>query len=100
MRHAFLLAAFFVLSACATASKYTIEDRLRDLGLSRGQASCMADELGDRLNDRELRDFARFTDQITEPDSPNRVFAALNNISDERIARAVAASSLACAFSR
>lgn len=100
MRFVLSVIFLFSLTACATASKFTIEDRLNELGLSRGQASCVADELDDRLNDRELRDFARFTDQITAPDRPSDLIRSLERISDEKIARAVAQSGVSCVFAR
>lgn len=100
MRLFLSLMAIFGLSACATVSKITIEDRLRDLGLNRAQASCVADELEKDLSDRQLREFAAFTDQISDPDGFGSVMEALGRISDVDTARALAGASVSCAFAR
>ena len=70
------------------------------LGLSRGQSECAADHLDNRLNDRELREFARFTNEIRDPETPREVFASLERISDRDIAAAVAAAGVRCALVR
>ncbi|NNU16723.1 hypothetical protein HK107_10355 [Parvularcula sp. ZS-1/3] len=95
-----LLAALAVLSAtaCATASKITIADRLENLGLSRDRSECMANELDDRLNDDQLSKFARFTVQLDKADSALQAISALRQIEDPKIARAVTGSAFSCAL--
>lgn len=88
--------AMFALSACATASKFTIENRLEDLGLSSSRAACMADGLERRLTSSELRDFAIFTVQIEREPNPVALVNALSGIADEKIAGAVLASATSC----
>ncbi|WOI53630.1 hypothetical protein [Parvularcula sp. LCG005] len=98
VRLALILSAL-ALSACSTVSKFTIEDRLQELGLSASRADCMADQLERRLNDRQLRKFADFTVTLTSKNSPFEVIDALGRISDPEIGGAVAASSVACIIS-
>ena len=90
--------AVFGITACATASRFTIENRLEDLGLSRDMAECMADGLDDRLNDDELAEFARFTVTVSKRKDlgPMAVVQSLSDISNPRIAKAVLATGLAC----
>lgn len=88
------------LSACATVSKLTIENRLEELGLSQERAACMAGELDNRLNDQELAEFAEFTVTLTTKSSRGGVISALRQIDNPRIAGAVAASGLSCLISR
>jgi hypothetical protein len=100
MRHLlFILALGIGLSACATASRFTIEDRLRELGLSREYSGCIADELAQRLDSRELNEFARFTVRITGGGDRDDIIRSLSDISNDRIARAVSAAALSCVIS-
>ncbi len=99
IRSALLLTGLLGLTACATASKMTIADRLQELGLSEDRAECMADELDDRLDDRELSEFADFTVTITK-ERGTGVLAALREIDNPRIAGAVAGSGVACVLPR
>lgn len=101
MRSVLVFIGLAALAGCATTSpKSTIEARLHDFGLSRGQSACAADHLDSRLNDRELREFARFTNEIRDPETPREVFASLERISDRDIAAAVAAAGVRCALVR
>lgn len=86
------------MTACATASKMTIADRLENLGLSRDRSECMANELDDRLNDNQLAKFARFTVQLDRAESPLEAISSLRQIDDNRIAGAVTASAFSCAL--
>ncbi|MGV6820553.1 MAG: hypothetical protein ACWA5T_08665 [Parvularcula sp.] len=88
--------ALLAVSACATVATFTIENRLQELGLSQRSASCMADELDQQLNDRQLTDFARFTVTLTKRDNPLLVLDSLKSINDPDIQRAVATSGLIC----
>lgn len=91
-------ALLLAVTACATASKLTIADRLEDLGLSRDRSVCMADELDDRLNDDQLAKFARFTVRLEEADTALAAIGSLRQIEDAKIARAVTASAFSCAL--
>ncbi|MEM6649456.1 MAG: hypothetical protein AAF603_04320 [Pseudomonadota bacterium] len=95
-----ILGAFIILSACATASKFTIENRLQELGLSSKNASCMAKELDERLDDQELSEFAQFTVDLTRSNSSLGVIDTLSGVDNPKIARAVAVSGLACVIAR
>lgn len=95
------LALIATLAACATASKFTIENRLQELGLDNARSACVADELESRLNDRELAEFARFTVSLTGGQQrPGQVIESLSRISNDRIARAVVAAGGTCIFAR
>ncbi|RFB05834.1 hypothetical protein [Parvularcula marina] len=100
MRRILLTIASFSLVACATVSKLTIEDRLRELGMSRAQADCVADELDERLDDGRLRDVARTLDDLTDDAGPRNVIDALGRVNDDRIARAAAQAGVSCLFVR
>lgn len=95
---ALTLTGVIILSACATASRMTITDRLENVGLSRDRAACMASELDDRLNDEQLAKFARFTVDLDRADSPLDAVRSLRRIDDNRIAGAVTASAFSCAL--
>ncbi|MEO1658344.1 MAG: hypothetical protein AAFR65_11520 [Pseudomonadota bacterium] len=85
------------LAACATSTD-TIEKRLVNLGLDEGRAGCMAEDLDNRLNDKQLSEFAGFTTNLDRAETPVQAIASLKSIDDPLIARAVVASSVACAF--
>ncbi len=87
-----------VLAACATSTD-TIEKRLVNLGLERDRAACMAGDLDDRLNDRQLSELAGFATNLDRADTAVEAIGALKAVEDPLIARAVVASSVACAFS-
>lgn len=88
--------AALAVSSCATVSKFTIENRLEELGLSSERAGCMSDELENRLTDSELSEFARFTVSLTARDNQLALLDALSSIQNAKIARAVGASGLVC----
>lgn len=93
-----LALSVLAMTACATASKKTIADRLENLGLSRDRSECMASELDDRLNDDELGQFARFTTQLDQSESALEAMQALRQIDDPKIARAVTGAAFSCAI--
>ena len=90
--------AILAVAACATVDKMTIADRLQNLGLSRDRSECMARELDDRLNDDQLRRFARFTVELDSADPALEALGSLRSIDDPRIARAVTSSAFSCAL--
>ena len=93
-------AALLAVTGCATVSKFTIKDRLQELGFSNAQADCVADELDDRLSDDQLADVAKTLDDLTDSNGPRRVIDALGRVSDERIASAAAQAGISCIFVR
>lgn len=100
MRPFLVTISLVALAACSTVSKFTIEDRLRELGLSRNQAECVADELDDRLDAGQMADVARTLDELTDDAGPRRVIDSLGRVSDDEIARAAAQAGVACIFVR
>jgi hypothetical protein len=85
------------LSACATIDRATIADRLEKFGLSRDRAVCMAGELDDRLDDKQLGQFARFVSRLEKADTVLEARRSLRQVEDPKIARAVTASFFSCA---
>ncbi|MEM9170234.1 MAG: hypothetical protein AAGC56_11335 [Pseudomonadota bacterium] len=93
-----ILAAAALAASCATAARYTIEDRLAALGLSDNQAECMGRELSDRLSSDDLQDVARYTLTLSRADTPGGVVDALRGIDNPRAFTAIGQSGLACIF--
>lgn len=93
------LASAALLAACATLSpRASIKDRLIDLGLSAERATCLSEELDERLEREDLADVDRFLGALEDAEGPGGVFGALGKIGNPRAAAAVAASGFACAF--
>lgn len=86
------------LGGCATAAKFTLEDRLAALGLPSGQAACMADQLDERLDSQDLQDLARYTLTLSRAQSPGGVLDALLQFDNPRAVVAIGQSGLSCAF--
>jgi len=57
------VAATLALAACASP-EVRIAQKLMDYGLSRSTATCMADQLEDRLSNRQLKTLANLTSDI------------------------------------
>ena len=58
------VAATLVLSACASP-EVRIAQKLMDYGLNRSTATCMAEELEDRLSNRQLKTLANLATDIS-----------------------------------
>ncbi len=86
------------LSGCVTVAKYTIKDNLVDMGFSPGKASCMADQLEERLSDEDIQDLARYTAGLSRADSPGQALDALMKVDNARAAGAITASGISCLF--
>lgn len=100
MRSIFLAGLIGVsLVACTTVSKFSIENRLVELGFDRKRAGCWADELDKNLNSRELSEFAEFTGTLTRDDA-GEVAKSLGKISNPRIAKAVSLAGVNCLIPR
>jgi hypothetical protein len=85
-------------AACATIDKATIADRLEKFGLSRDRAVCMSNELDDRLDDKQLGQFARFVSRLEQADTVLEARRSLRQVEDPKIARAVTGSFFSCAI--
>ncbi len=96
--HRFILAACAVmlLAGCATAAKYTLQDRFRAIGIPEGTADCMVDELDERLTNEDLQDLAQYTLRLSRADSTLAAIRALMTIDNPRAVTAIGASGVSC----
>lgn len=90
------LAAMLFLSSCATAARFTLQDRFRAIGIPAGTADCMVDELDQRLSGEDLQDLARYTLQLARADSTFAAVRSLMTIDNPRAVTAVGRSAVSC----
>ncbi|MHA7872437.1 MAG: hypothetical protein ACX939_08820, partial [Hyphococcus sp.] len=83
-------------AACATASRYTLQDRFRAIGIPPNTADCMVDELDERLSDDDLQDLARYTLRLSRADTTAAAVRSLMSIDNPRAVTAIGASGVAC----
>jgi hypothetical protein len=95
MRFAAFLAALS-LAACATAARATLENRFEAIGLSPKMASCMVDDLDDRLADDDMRDLARYTVGLARADTPGKAIGQLLKIDNPRAVAAIGRAAFSC----
>lgn len=88
----------FILAACASGPKYTIEDQLEKTGIPKNRASCMAGQLDERLSDDDLRELAGYMKTLGRADTPGQALDALLKIDNPRAVVAIGASGLSCAL--
>ncbi|WP_375201199.1 hypothetical protein [Hyphococcus sp.] len=88
--------AAMTMAACATAVRYTLQDRFRAIGIPGETADCMVGELEDRLSGDDLQDLARYTLNLTRADSTFAAIRSLMRIDNPRAVKAVGASGLTC----
>ncbi len=96
MRTLCLAAAILSAAACATAARATLQDRFEAIGLSPRMASCMVDDLDERLSDEDLRDLARYTVGLSRADTPLQAIDSLLEIENPRAVAAIGRSAFAC----
>jgi len=89
-------AAAIFLSSCATAARYTLQDRFRAIGIPSQTADCMVDELDQRLTDEDLQDLARYTLRLARADSTLAAVRSLMTIENPRAVTAVGRSAVSC----
>ena len=85
-----------MLGACATAARYTLQDRFRAIGIPGDTADCMVEELEERLSSEDVQDLARYTLELTRADSTLAAIRSLMRIDNPRAVTAVGASGLSC----
>ena len=90
------LALTLGVSACATAARYTLQDRFRAIGLPAETADCMVGELDQRLSSEDLQDLARYTLTLARADSTLGAIRSLMQIDNPRAVSAVGASGVSC----
>ncbi len=96
-RGALLLAASLVAAGCVTSSRATLAQRLTEIGLPRATASCMADDLAERLPSDDLRALARFTTRLSRAPSTAAAIEQLARIDNPRAAIAIGRAAFSCA---
>ena len=85
-----------MIAGCATAVRYTLQDRFRAIGLPAETADCMVGELEQRLSSEDLQDLARYTLQLSRADSTFAAIQSLMRIDNPRAVKAVGAAGLSC----
>ncbi|MFQ5564431.1 MAG: hypothetical protein ACE5FO_12790 [Parvularculaceae bacterium] len=96
-----ILAMIFLAAACATVSpRSRVQGNLEELGVSPNRAKCLAGELDDRLDRKDLAHVAEFLDNMNRASSAGETLDALLTIDNPRAAAAVASAGIACAFGR
>ncbi len=85
-----------MLAGCATAARYTLQDRFRAIGIPDGTADCMVDELDDRLSNEDLQDLAKYTVRLSRADTTMAAIRSLMTIDNPRAVAAIGASGVAC----
>ncbi len=93
-----LLIALFSVGACATIAQRSIEDSLRHIGIPDRRADCMGSQLRDRLNDKDLRDLAKYLSTLSRSETPHEALEAMVKIDNAAAAGAITASAISCAF--
>ena len=88
-----------MLAGCATAARYTLQDRFRAIGLPDQTADCMVDELDQRLSGEDLTDLAQYTLRLSRSNSTMAAIRALMAIDNPRAVTAIGASGVACVSS-
>ncbi|MEM8771035.1 MAG: hypothetical protein AAGD92_05215 [Pseudomonadota bacterium] len=89
-------AAILMAVSCATAARYTLQDRFRAIGLPDQTADCMVDELEERLTAEDLQDLARYTLQLSRADSTLGAIRSLMTIDNPRAVTAIGRSGVSC----
>lgn len=93
--------AVLLTASCASISpRGTIESRFIELGLSENRSECLADNLDERLERDDLQNTADFLADLNDSGSAGATLDALLAIDNPRIATAIAAASVSCAFNR
>ena len=90
------VSAALLTTACATAARYTLEDRFRAIGIPADIADCMVTELDQRLSGEDLQDLARYTFSLSRADSTLGAIRSLMTIDNPRAVAAVGRSGVAC----
>ena len=85
-------------AGCATGAQSGVTSSLVRLGLSNDRAKCVARQMNDRLDRRDLRDVANFLGQLDGSRSPGNVLDTLLTIDNPRAASAFARAGISCAF--
>ncbi|WP_425408911.1 hypothetical protein [Hyphococcus sp.] len=85
-----------LLAGCATAARYTLQDRFRAIGIPADTADCMVGELDERLSGEDLSDLAQYTFRLSRADSTLGAIRSLMTIDNPRAVKAIGASGVSC----
>lgn len=85
-----------LLASCATAARYTLQDRFRAIGIPAKTADCMVDELDQRLSSEDLQDLAKYTVGLAHADSTLEAIRSLMKIDNPRAVKAIGVSGVTC----
>ena len=85
-----------MLAGCATAARYTLQDRFRAIGIPADTADCMVDELDERLSSEDLQDLAQYTVRLSRADTTMAAIRSLMKIDNPRAVTAIGASGVSC----
>ena len=85
-----------MLAGCATAARYTLQDRFRAIGIPDNIADCMVSDLDERLSNDDLEDLARYTVRLSRADNTAQAIRSLMKIDNPRAVTAVGAAGVSC----
>lgn len=88
--------ALAMLASCATAARYTLQDRFRAIGLPDQTADCMVNELEQQLSSEDIQALARHTLQLSRADSTIAAIRSLMTIDNPRAVTAIGKSGVTC----
>jgi|GEM_PF-1106724 len=90
------MAALLLVIGCASAVRYTLQDRFRAIGIGAETADCMVDDLEQRLSQDDLQDLARYTFELSRADSTLGAIRSLMTIDNPRAVTAIGKSGVSC----
>ena len=90
------LALLVLTTSCATAARYTLQDRFRAIGIPAETADCMVDEIDERLSDQDFQDLAQYTLRLSRAETTFDAVQSLMTIDNPRAITAIGASALTC----
>ena len=101
---AVILVLAMSLAACASPRKQ-VAGELRDLGMGKRTANCMAQEMDDRLRKKEMKGLAKFLDGVDAVSTnrkrrPGKIVALLAAADNPRITEAAAKAGVSCTILR
>ncbi|MEM6414125.1 MAG: hypothetical protein AAF720_05655 [Pseudomonadota bacterium] len=84
------------IAGCATAARYTLEDRFQAIGIPEKTSVCMVDELDESLNDNDLTALAKYTTRISRASSTTAAIQELVKIDNPRAVAAIGQAGFTC----
>lgn len=90
------------LGACSMSPRERVEDGLRDMGMAKRPAKCMAEELDDRLAKRDMKTLAKFLEEAGERGDarPALILDSIEHMDDPAITTAAAKAGISCTLLR